>query len=53
MYIQVAPNRTPPFEMWGILIKVLQVAILAALVYLVVELPVAGTVHRRDEARPV
>ncbi len=36
MYIQVAPQRTPPFELWGITIKVLQVLILAALSYLAV-----------------
>lgn len=34
MYVVVSPQRTPPFETWGILIKVLQVAILAALTYL-------------------
>lgn len=39
MYVAVSPQRTPPFEPWGILIKVLQVAILAALVYLVVRQP--------------
>lgn len=42
LYVAVAPNRTPPFEVWGILIKVLQAIILAALVYLV-----AGTPLRR------
>jgi hypothetical protein len=36
MYVAIAQQRTPPFEVWGILIKVLQAAILAALVYLVV-----------------
>jgi hypothetical protein len=35
MYVNVAPNRTPSYEMWGLLIKVFQAAILAALVYLV------------------
>jgi hypothetical protein len=36
MYINVAPHRTPPFEMWGITIKILQVLILGALAYLVI-----------------
>ena len=40
MYIAVSPQRTPPFEPWGILIKGLQVAILAALAYLVIRPPV-------------
>jgi hypothetical protein len=34
-YFQVAPQRTPPFEPWGISLKVLQVGILAALLYLI------------------
>jgi hypothetical protein len=42
MYVAVSPQRTPPFEQWGILIKILQVTILAALVYLVVRRPVRG-----------
>jgi peptidoglycan/LPS O-acetylase OafA/YrhL len=48
MYVAVSPQRTPPFEQWGILIKILQVAILAALVYLVVRQPArrAGRVMR-------
>lgn len=39
MYFGVAPQRTPAFEVWGILIKVLQTGILAALVYLVIRVP--------------
>lgn len=35
-YVNVASQRTPPFEAWGITIKVLQVLILAALAYLAV-----------------
>lgn len=41
--VAVSTNRTPPFEQWGILIKVLQAAILAALTYLVVRQPVRRT----------
>lgn len=39
MYVAVAPQRNPPFEPWGILIKVLQALILVALVYLVLNVP--------------
>jgi phosphatidylserine synthase len=35
MYLAVAAERTPTFEAWGISIRVLQVAILAALLRLV------------------
>ncbi len=42
VYIAVSAQRTPPFETWGILIKVLQAAILAALVYLVLDTPARG-----------
>ena len=44
MYIAVSAQRTPPFETWGILIKILQAAILAALLYLILDTPA------RDEA---
>ena len=43
MYVTVSTDRTPPFEQWGILIKVLQAAILAALSYLVVHQPMRRT----------
>lgn len=47
MYVAVSPQRTPPFEQWGILIKVLQVVILVALVYLVVRQPVRRSARLR------
>ena len=34
MYVRVSEQRNPPFELWGITIKALQVVILAALGYL-------------------
>ncbi len=34
MYFAVAPTRVPNFEIWGILIRIAQVTLLAALVYL-------------------
>lgn len=33
-YFDVAPRRLPAFEIWGILLRVVQVALLGALVYL-------------------
>jgi hypothetical protein len=34
MYIGVAPTRTPSFELWGLLLRVLQVPLLLTLVWL-------------------
>jgi len=51
-YIQVAPRRTPPFEMWGILIKALQVGILAALLYLIVDAAAVRAGSRGPEPGP-
>jgi peptidoglycan/LPS O-acetylase OafA/YrhL len=39
LYIGVAPAREPPFELWGLTLRVLQVALFAALVYLAVRAP--------------
>jgi hypothetical protein len=39
MYIAVGPQRTPSFELWGLLIKALQVVILVALAWLTVRPP--------------
>jgi glucose dehydrogenase len=33
-YFAVAPDRTPSFEAWGISLRILQIPLLAALVYL-------------------
>ncbi len=49
MYVAISPQRTPPFEPWGILIKVLQAAILVALAYLVLR-PSAGRMIRASQA---
>ena len=43
MYVAVSSTRQPPFEAWGILLKIAQAAILAALVYLAVNAPPAGS----------
>jgi hypothetical protein len=36
-YLMVAEKRTPPFEVWGILLKVAQVGILGGLIYLIIQ----------------
>jgi hypothetical protein len=38
-YIDVSKSRTPPFEVWGITLRVIQVPLLAALAYLAVRPP--------------
>ena len=47
MYVVVGQQRTPAFELWGITIKILQVALLGALLYLALRPPV----HEYDAAR--
>lgn len=51
-YIDVAKTRTPPFETWGILLRVIQVPLLAALVYLAVRPtePVGSVAPRLGDA---
>jgi hypothetical protein len=39
VYFAVAPDREPSFEPWGIVIRVVQVLLLAALVMLVADEP--------------
>lgn len=41
-YIAVAPDRTPAFETWGITLRVIQLPLFAALVYLAVR-PATGS----------
>jgi hypothetical protein len=38
-YIAVAPDRTPAFELWGITLRIIQVPLFAALVYLALQAP--------------
>ena len=40
-YFNLASQRTPAYEVWGILIRIAQLIILIALVYLEVRLPLA------------
>jgi flagellar biosynthesis protein FliR len=50
-YFSVASQRTPAYEVWGILIRIAQLMLLIALVYLVFRLPMAqdtGSVGRQS-----
>ncbi len=49
MYIAVAPQRTPQYEVWGLTIKALQAVLLGALLYLAAT-PAAHT--SSPQARP-
>ncbi len=51
MYLVVSSTRTPPFEVWGVAIKVLQLVLLGALLYLSVRPPAGPT--SRVEPRPL
>lgn len=44
-YIAVAPSRTPPYEVWGIMLRIIQVPLILALVYLALRPPRAGQPH--------
>jgi hypothetical protein len=40
VYFAVAPMRDPSFEMWGIVLRVLQLGLFAALTYLALHRPI-------------
>ena len=42
MYVVVGQQRTPPFEVWGITLRLIQVPLFIALVYLAVRRPTPG-----------
>jgi hypothetical protein len=50
MYVAISSQRTPPFEVWGITVKLLQAVILVALVHLVLRQPVRRTMMARRSA---
>jgi peptidoglycan/LPS O-acetylase OafA/YrhL len=50
MYVVVSQSRTPPFELWGVTLRVIQVPLFLALVVLALRRPEA---LRGPEARPV
>jgi hypothetical protein len=45
-YVDVSKSRNPPFEMWGITLRIIQFPLVAALVYLAVRAPEPGTRDR-------
>jgi hypothetical protein len=45
-YVDVSKQRTPPFEVWGITLRIIQFPLLGALVYLAARAP-QGTPARR------
>jgi len=49
-YFSYAPERTPAFETWGILIRIAQVIILVALAYLAFRLPLNQGIARGGKA---
>lgn len=51
MYVAISSQRTPPFEAWGLTIKLLQAAVLVALAYLVLRQPVRRSPMARGPAR--
>jgi hypothetical protein len=53
-YVDVARQRTPPFETWGITLRIIQVPLLLALAYLALRVPdVRAAIHspRRRQGR--
>jgi len=38
-YVDVSKTRTPPYELWGITLRIIQLPLLAALIYLAVRPP--------------
>ena len=46
MYVAVAPSRSPQFEPWGITLRLIQVPLFAALLYLAWRAPRAAELHR-------
>lgn len=45
MYVVVSQQRTPPFEVWGITLRIIQVPLFAALLYLALKSPEARSVR--------
>ncbi len=52
LYVAVAPSREPNFEIWGITLRILQIPLFAALVYLALRHPGAETAAS-PQVRPV
>ena len=52
MYFAISPQREPPFEIWGILIKIGQALLLLTLVYLSVRAPAGERTFAADALPP-
>ncbi len=48
LYVAVAPSRQPSFEVWGITLRILQIPLFAALVYLALRHPSAETAASQE-----
>ncbi len=51
-YIDVSKQRTPPFEVWGVTLRIIQVPLLGALVYLAARAPQHAPARRGSDAVP-
>lgn len=51
VYFVVAEIREPPVELWGVLIKAVQVVLLGAVVFMIIRRPQRKHVERQVEAR--
>jgi hypothetical protein len=47
MYVMVSQERTPPFEVWGVMLRVPQLLMLGALTYLFISRPAGAGLMRR------
>jgi hypothetical protein len=45
MYVVVSQQRTPPFEVWGITLRIIQIPLLAVLAYLALRAPLGAAVR--------
>ena len=45
-YFSLAPQRVPTYEIWGVLLRVIQIPLLIALAYLALRLPPAQAVRQ-------
>jgi hypothetical protein len=50
MYLAVSPQREPPYELWGITLRILQLPLIAALAYLAIAPAHAGAETREGTA---
>ena len=51
-YFSIAPQREPAFEVWGITLRLLQLPLIASLLYLAVQAPRSRPAEARPTVRP-